>query len=203
MGSKSGVQTFEEDGVSIRAEIGGHVLTQRANLAAKVGEVASMWAHLEAQLGGYMAVLLETTPERAFALLEQYRSANATAEAAKSLGKVTLTGKERDEFLGALTKFKELATRRNHVLHAVWAWKAKDPEALYRITATQFSVLMLELVAADPSKIADELHDRFDERYDETRLQSLIDDIQSLLLSLTQQALGRLRKIIEHSAPQG
>lgn len=199
MAETAGVQTFDVDGTTVLSEIGGHVLTQRVNLAAKVGEVASMWAHLEAQLGGYMAVLLETTPERAFALLEQYRSANATAEAAKSLAKVTLLGTEREAFLASLSRFKELATQRNQVQHAVWAWNSGDPDALYRMTAVEFSVFTLQMVSADdPKEFVDTFLEGLSDRYDEARLHNLVEDIHKLLLSLTKQAIHRLRIILGH-----
>lgn len=199
MAETAGVQTFDADGTTVLSEIGGHVLTQRVNLAAKVGEVASMWAHLEAQLGGYMAVLLETTPERAFALLEQYRSANATAEAAKSLAKVTLLGAEREAFLASLSRFKELATQRNHVQHAVWTWSSRDPDALYRMTAVEFSVFTFQMVSADdPKEFVDTFLGGLSDRYDEARLHNLVEDIHKLLLSLTKQAIHRLRNILGH-----
>lgn len=199
MADTAGMQIFENDGVTVAAEVGGHVLSRQIEMAAKVGAIASSWAHLEAQLGGYMAALLETSPERTFALLEQFRSATATAEAAKSLAKVTLEGGELRDFLDVVGRFKELAQHRNRIQHALWAWKSFDPNGLYRVPAVDFSVLMLQVLSADePTDVAIAFIDELVDRFDAARLEATIDDIQALLLRLTGLAIQRHKHVLQH-----
>ena len=149
----AGIKIYNEDG-SVALEVGGHVLDGMPDHSQLVGQIAAAWAQAEAELGGYLAYLMKTTPERTFALMSAFRSADRTVQGASALAAVAIDDDFKLEaFKKILKRFKILADERNLILHAVWAASPTREGLLIHLKAIDYSMFATQLLAcANPDE---------------------------------------------------
>ena len=175
----------DEHGVLIFSA-GSGLLDKRPELAQQIGRFAAAWAQTEAELGGYLAALLRTDPARTFALLNRYGSAKAYADAAKDLITASIEEPARTNALTIVTKFRALAQQRNAVQHCLWAEKPSHPDSLFRLTASEWSMLAIRLAHAAREtsnkaiELAEELAASVTDEYTVDRLEILIEQAHEL-----------------------
>lgn len=190
----AGVLINDDNGDPV-IEIGGHVLSQRPDLLACVGEIASEWAHAEAELERCLAALMSTTAERTFALLKPYRSAKDVSDGAKELAKATLQGQEAEDFSRLIERFKAAAEERNKVQHGLWAKRPNKPSSLYRVRSvdyTRFTISVLQV--ADPVQHATDFASSLTDEYDLARMKRVVGTIQQLTLDIIKTTHTELQK---------
>lgn len=142
-----GAKIHDEDGALI-VRVGSDLLDEHLDLAQQIGRFATAWAQTEAELGGYLAALLRTDPDRTFALLNRFGSASAYAEAAKDLITASIEEPQLSVALNIVKEFRALAKERNAVQHCLWAAKPSHPSSLFRLKASDWSMLALRLAHA-------------------------------------------------------
>lgn len=190
---------INDDAGSPVVEIGGHVLSLRPELLACVGEIASEWAHAEAELERCLAALMSTTAERTFALLKPYRSAKDVSEGAKELAKATLKGQEAEDFSRLIERFKAAAEERNKVQHGLWAMRPGKPSSLYRVRSvdyTRFTISILQV--EDPVQKGEDFASSLTDEYDLARMKKVVKTIQQLTLDIITTTGWELQKARLH-----
>lgn len=181
---KFGGRVFDKAGELV-FEVGPHLILEVPGFAAKMGELAAQWAHAEAELSTLLAALMNTSPERTFALLAAYKSAKATADAANSLGKVTLEGEDLAAFELMISSFRNLAEERNKVQHGIWAKRPSESDVLYRVKALEWTKFGVNILGADEKiDVADEFVSKTTEKYTVERLEELAEQIKKLAMGI-------------------
>ncbi|MDO9607241.1 MAG: hypothetical protein Q7J26_01850 [Brevundimonas sp.] len=176
-------------------ELGGHVLATQPLMLAKVGEIASEWAHAEAELERCLAALMDTSPERTFALLQPYRSAAATATGARALAGATLKGADLDGFNVLIDRFKNIAEERNKVQHGIWVKITSQPGKLGRVKAVDYSRFQVDILhSKNQVATAEAFAAGVTDLYDVNRLAAIVTKIQTLTVDIIQASMGYLLK---------
>lgn len=137
---KIGVQGRDEMG-RVEWEVGPHVLTSFPGFTEGMGQVAAAWAQAEVLLGCYYALLIETTPEGALALLGRKGAAAVTAEA-RNEAENRLTGIELQAVGLALEKMDAVREPRNRLQHDVWVRLNGDDNVVYAMEAKYYVSLI-------------------------------------------------------------
>jgi hypothetical protein len=184
-------------------EMGPHLPQSVHGFAEAMGRIAASWASAEVHLSCYLAILMETSPERTFALLKPYRSARSTAEAAKELAKATLTGTALNDFVRLVERLNSAAEKRNRVQHDIWVRKGDDTDILHAVRAleyTQFRVrfsyiLHHEISNADQQtkliELAKAFADKVSNRYTVQRLNDILYEIDQVGIDLQKLVISR------------
>lgn len=172
---------INDDKGSVVLELGAHVVRECPLFAAQIGELAAEWAHAEAEMGALLAALMDTAPERTFALMAVYRSASGTAEAARGLAKATLLGPQLKEMLSLISRFKELSDARNDVQHGLWALKGDDSTRLFRVKALEYTQFMVRFQHVDERiTLAEDFAAKLNDAYTTERLAEISDRIRQI-----------------------
>lgn len=184
-----GARINDEDGALI-VRVGSELLDEHLDLAQQIGRFATAWAQTEAELGGYLAALLRTDPDRTFALLSRFGSAKAYADAAKDLITASIEEPQRTVALDFVKQFRSLAEERNAVQHCLWAAKPSHPGSLFRLKASEWSMFAIRLAHAasqsteDAIILAEELAARISDEYTIARLDALVERAHTLSAEL-------------------
>ncbi len=186
-----------EDG-QLLLELGAHVVAEHPKFAAKIGELAAEWAHAEAEMGALLAALMDTAPERTFALLEPYnRSAKRASQAALALAEATLREPALAEVRAIISRFNALATSRDSVQHGLWARKSGGNDRLFRLKAlgyTQFMVRFFQLAKPEEQiRLATDFAGTLDEGYTVEQLGLISDGIRQVGADIFTMRLNWLR----------
>lgn len=190
-----GIEIVTAEGVTI--SVGARVLGARSAITERVGRVAGYWAHAEAELTSYLSVLMDTTPERTFALVGAYRSASATAEGAKNLARATLEGADLAQAEALISRFKALAQERNKLQHGVWGSRSDRSDSLFLIKGAEyakFTVIFASKVTPE-EQIAYGLSfgAQFTDEYTVDRLNELVEQILALTRDISSTAIVWIR----------
>jgi len=141
---RAGLQIFNSDG-TLYFETGAHVLTSVPSFAAKIGEIAAIWAVAEGHLGCLYATLLVTTPEDALKQLDK-QGADKLTQNAKRVANEKLNGNELAALLDLLGRLDIVRKRRNRVQHDLWSRRAGDDQTLYAVHVDDYRRLILEII---------------------------------------------------------
>lgn len=193
---KVGITVHDFTGTML-VEVGAHVLSGNPVVASKIGEVAAEWAHAEAEMSSFLASLMDTSPERTFALLDVYRSAKATSDAARSLARATLTGEPLAIFESVIIRFKDLAEERNKVEHGLWARKSGYLDSLFRVKALEYTKLTIKMVhAKDIISTATEFAISLTDEYTAQRLEAIRQKMRRLSIDIVRAKLDWLQMVV-------
>jgi hypothetical protein len=196
VGSKFGGKVYDQTGEICLLELGPHVVLEVPGFAGKIGEIAAQWAHAEAELSSLLATLMQTSPERTFALLNPYKSAFSTADAANALGKATLQGDDLEKFQEVIADFRSIADQRNKIQHGLWAKKPNEHDCLYRAKAIDFTKYGINLLeGSNWQKAADDFEELASDKYTIARMNTLVDSIAELSLSIISTKVAYLTMV--------
>lgn len=193
---------INDDASRLIVEIGGHVLAKKPALLAAVGDIAARWSHAEAELGRCLATLMDTSPERTFALLKPYKSASSLADGARALARATLIESERVDFDALIERFGAAAEERNRVQHGLWGALSHHPDSLVRLSAldyTRFTVSISQ--SSSPVRDAELFTKTLSEVYDLDRLSRISHRIEALAIDIILMANRQLAKTLAAQNP--
>lgn len=184
MRKRYGIKLTPESGPCL--EISAGVISETPGFAEMIGQVAASWAILEAGINTALALLMDTSPDRTFALMSAYRNADAAMKAAQKLSKAALDPQSHDKFMAILKRIDQVREERNNVQHGLWTKKGEDNHTLYLVKPldfTKFYMNMLPLLTPPFSRatVANELLSRGIELSDSTFASYTVQDLSLLI----------------------
>lgn len=160
----AGFQYHGKDGLLV-FEIGPRVIESNPLFAQKLGAISAGWAQAEASLMCFLAVLMDTTPDRTFALLNAYKTANSLIDGAKLLAMVTLESDQQASFTKVLGDLNSARERRNRFQHDLWGRLEVTPNLLYPVKAQDYTKYLIRLLAAAKETVATETREQAAARF--------------------------------------
>lgn len=110
-------------------------LNDYPKMAAHIGIIASLWTHVEFQLGCLLATMLKAEAGLAITMYMVIRADAAKLAAIDAIANQTLLdSKLKEEYAEIKDKVAKTSVQRNKVVHGLWATVENDPDILVMVS---------------------------------------------------------------------